>query len=151
MDFITDLTQVLFALLVSATKFLTGPAVILSMGFSTTETILLTFSGGVLGSVVFYYLGAAIFNWWQRYFARSKKKTFNRRSRAIVRIKNRFGVWGMALLIPVISIPISCLISARYFKNDRTALPAYVVVVAVYSVLLTLFSKPIIEFFRTLF
>lgn len=142
----------LFLLLVCGTKFLTGPAVVLAAGYGPVATIFITFLGGSLGCVIFFYTGSAIFAWWERYFpSKKKKRIFSRKNRALVRFKNKFGVYGLAAIIPIVSIPVSCFISAKYFRHDRRAIPAYILATAIYSVLITLFSEPIIEFLKSLF
>lgn len=150
-DFFAEVGTILLLIVVSGTKFLTAPAVILAAGYSKLATIIITFVGGSLGCTFFFYLGGRVFKWWQRYFPSKKKKTFSRKNRILVKFKNRFGVLGIAALIPLISIPASCFLAAKYFANDKKAIPAYVLSSFVYSILLTLFSEPVIDFLKKAF
>ena len=149
-----EFSKILVLLLVSATKFLMGPGTILASGYSPGETIIINIIGGLLGSFFFFYFGAWFFNWLEVKFrkkGRKPKKRFTWKNRLIIRFKNRFGVIGMALLIPIISIPISALISAKYFRDDRKSIPAYILSVVFWSFILTYFSNPIINSIKELF
>jgi hypothetical protein len=51
------------------------------------------------------------------------KKIFTHRNKIIVSAKRRFGLAGIAFLTPLLlSIPIGCFISVRYFKNKQRVL-----------------------------
>jgi membrane protein DedA with SNARE-associated domain len=151
-DVFTEIGTVLFLLFICGTKFLTGPAVVLAAGYNEVETFFISFIGASLGCVIFFFLGGAIFKWWQRYFPGKKKRSnFSRKNRMIVRLKNKFGIYGLVALIPVISIPVSCFLAAKYFRYDKKAIPAYIAASGIYSALLTVFSKPVIELLKSLF
>ena len=138
-------------LLFSGTKFMMAPGAILAAGYSIPVTLLIASIGGVAGSLFFFYLGSFLFSWWERYFPpKHPKKKFTRKNRLIIKLKNKFGVVGLALMIPLISIPISALLSAKYFRNDRKAVPAYFASVIIWSVILTYFSQPIVLFIKSL-
>lgn len=149
-----EFSKILVLLFVSATKFLMGPGTILASGYSPGEAIIIAIIGGVLGSLFFFYFGSWFFSWIERKFRnkrRKPKRKFTWKNRLIIRFKNRFGVIGMALLIPVISIPVSALISAKYFRHDRKSVPAYIISVVFWSFVLTYFSNPVINSIKQLF
>lgn len=151
-ELLSEIGTILLLIAICGTKFLTGPAVVLAAGYPMIPTMIITFVGGSIGSIFFFRLGTTIFNWWQRIFPpKKKKKIFSKKNRTIVRFKNKFGVMGLALLVPLISIPISCFIAAKYFRHDRRAIPSYIIAVAGYSVILTLFSDPIIQLIKNAF
>jgi H+/gluconate symporter-like permease len=149
-----EFSKILVLLVVSGTKFLMGPGTILASGYSASEAIIINIIGGILGSLFFFYFGAWFFNLIERRFRKKRKrqtKKFTWKNRLIIRFKNRFGVVGMALLIPIISIPVSALISAKYFRNDRKSIPAYIMSVVFWSFVLTYFSNPVINSIKELF
>lgn len=132
--------------LLSATKCLIAPGAILAAGYSSLETILVASTGSVFGCIVFFKFGGWLFKKIEKLFpSKKKKRAFSKKNRMIIKFKNSFGVVGMALLIPVISIPVSALISAKYFRNDKKAVPAFAVSSIAWAVVLTLFSEPILN------
>jgi hypothetical protein len=148
----SEIFKVFGLFLFSGTKFLMAPGAILASGYGLIGTMIIAFTGGVAGSIFFYKLGGTVFNAWERYFpSKKKRKSFTKRNRFIIQFKNKFGVIGLAFLIPLISIPVSALLAAKYFRFDTKAIPAYVAATAFWTIVLTLFSKPIVSFFQQLF
>lgn len=131
--------QVIGLILFSSVKFLFAPSTVYVLGYSIVETLSITISGGVIGVFSFFYTGSALFEWWNRRFPpRTPKKTFRKRNRALIRIKNSYGLYGLALVSPcLISIPIGCLIAAKYFRNDRRTIPVFIGAVVFWSIVLT--------------
>ena len=67
---------------------------------------------------------------------------FTRTNRLIVRIKRGYGVKGLALLSPpILSIPITSILAAKYFRHDRRTLPLLLSSVVVWSFVLSLAWK----------
>jgi len=64
--------------------------------------------GGIVGIVLFTFVGVAIEKFFLRIFPRKK---FSKKSRFIVHVKEKFGVWGVALASPIISFPVAILIA----------------------------------------
>jgi len=68
-------------------------------------------AGGITGIVVYTFFGEKISIWWK---SKRKPKPFsiNKRKRILVKVKQDYGLAGIALLSPVIiSIPVGCIIS----------------------------------------
>lgn len=79
--------------------------------------MLIVACGGSIGVLVFTYLGAIISNYFSRFsffkfkFGKLKK---------LIRIRNSYGLIGIAFISPmVISIPVGCIISAA-FEHDKS-------------------------------
>lgn len=137
--------------LLSATKCLMAPGAILAAGYSNFETIIIASLGSIFGCIVFFKFGGWLFEKIDRLFpSKKKKRAFTKKNRIIIKFKNSFGVIGMAILIPIISIPVSALISAKYFRDDKRAIPAYAATSILWAVTLTYFSEPIINWISTL-
>ena len=131
-------------------KFVIGPASALAYGLTKFETLLFVFSSSGFWSIFYYYTGAKIQDWYNAKFpSKKKKKVFSKRNRKIVALKNKFGAWGLAFLIPLISIPISALIASKYFKHDKKIWLKYLLASAFWSVVLTYFSHSIISLFKS--
>ena len=72
---------------------------------TTIETLI----GGILGIVLFTQLGVDIEKWIAKRFSRKFKK-FSWKNRMLVKLRRRWGLWGIALLTPIIiGIPIGVL------------------------------------------
>ena len=124
--------QIGLTILFSSFKFAaTFPLVIIQFEFSFLETILWTNVGGTAGIYFFAYLSEKLLAWWKRTFRRSYrnippdeqkvKKVFTRRNRRIVRVKQKYGLIGIALITPLLlSIPVGVFLVVRYYRSSKT-------------------------------
>lgn len=135
-------------MLISAVKFLFSGLVSFGMGYSFMETMIYMAIGGCIGALVFFLLGKTVLEWFRKRYVRKSieradkgmpaKKIFTRTNRAIVRIKSRYGMLGLVIFTPpILSIPITSLLAAKYFKHDRRTLPSLIGSILVWSVVLT--------------
>lgn len=133
-------------ILLAATKILLAPGIMLAAGTGTIETMIITYVGALLGATVFYYFGVAIFGWWDKLVGNDKvkKHVFSTKSRAIVKVKTHTGIIGIAALAPIISIPISALIIAKFFPGKNKVVGIFAVLLIPISIGLTLLSEPVI-------
>jgi hypothetical protein len=78
--------------------------------------MLIVMAGGTFGVLIFTFLGAAISKKLEKYnFFKMKRSKL----RKLIKIKNGYGLIGIAFITPVIiSIPVGCIISSA-FENDR--------------------------------
>lgn len=101
------------------------PSVILIYKSNYVMALLSSCSGAVLGTVVFTYLSAGILKWWntlkERWFkSKHPKKIFTKSNRRVLKIKQRFGLTGIAILTPVLlSIPIGAFLAERFYKDKK--------------------------------
>lgn len=103
------------------------------IGFPTTfmvlernfpEVIAVSCGGGIMGNIVFTYLSAAILkgihNFRKKRGMIHRKKVFTKFNRRIIRIKQRFGLAGIAFITPIfLSTPIGAFLAERFFKDKR--------------------------------
>jgi uncharacterized membrane protein len=117
--------EIISVFLLSTVKFVFGAVpMALGLGFSFFEAVTVTSLGGIVGCTLFVLMSEKI-------VARLKKrreqrcregkvhtgKKFTKKNKLIVRVKRRFGLIGIAFLTPLLlSIPIGCFLSVRYFK-----------------------------------
>ncbi|HEX4888166.1 MAG TPA: hypothetical protein VFV37_08990 [Luteibaculaceae bacterium] len=129
----------------ASVKFLFAPLTARGLGFDWLTCSLAVATGGTTGVMFFYFLSARIL---QRQLLRKarkalepgyrKPKIFTRTNKAIVRIKQRFGLLGMAFLtLPFISIPVCTIITTKFFRHKPETLPMLVVSVLVWTAILT--------------
>lgn len=129
-------------------KFMFAGLVSYGMGHGFVETLTYTAIGGCLGMCLFYFAGRGMMEWFrQRYLRRRaarrdqglpRKRVFTRTNRAIVRIKQRYGIIGLsAFAPPTLSIPITAIIAAKYFRHERRTLPVLLLSVLLWSLVLS--------------
>lgn len=138
----------LSVVLTASVKFLFAGLVSFGMGNGFWETLIYTAIGGLLGMSVFYLGGRGLLEWFRKRYLRrvqeriSKglppKRIFTRTNRLIVRVKQRYGILGLAMFAPpTLSIPVTALLAAKYFRHDRRTLPTLLVSVMVWSAVLS--------------
>lgn len=143
------MVPIIITILFSSFKFAaTFPLVIIQYEFSFLETILWTNVGGILGVYFFAFLSEKLLSWWKRTFRRSNKKIladeqqvkkiFTRRNRRIVRIKQRYGLMGIALITPfLLSIPVGVFLVVRYYHTSKTKFLYLIAANLIWSVIYT--------------
>ncbi|MGY6560823.1 MAG: hypothetical protein ACXITV_01820 [Luteibaculaceae bacterium] len=144
------ITKAISLFFLSAVKFALAPASGLALGFGLWQTILITTTGGVCGILFFYLLSD--------YFVRSSLerravkiqkaleagkpnpvKFFSRKNRLIVKVKQKFGVLGIAAVTPaIISIPVGSILAARFFRHNKLTLVYLALSVFLWSLCLSL-------------
>ena len=126
--------NILITILLSTFKFaMTFPLAVLEFKFSFFETILWINIGGVIGIYFFAYLSEAVNRWIQGLInsgrkkrgleekGSKKKKVFSKRNRRIVRIKQKYGLIGIAITTPLLlSIPVGVFLAVRYYPRRKT-------------------------------
>jgi hypothetical protein len=138
--------QIIITILSSAVKFaFTFPLAVLQFKFSFAETILWTNIGGLIGVYFFAFLSKKIIAWWNRVFFKGQprekdKKIFTRRNRRIVRIKQDYGLIGIAFTTPLLlSIPVGVFLVVRYYRHSRVKFAYLLASNLFWSVIFTIF------------
>ncbi len=131
----------------SIVKFLLAAAVSYGFGHTYWETVLLLAIGGGTGTAVFYLLGARLLDFLRIREMRRRvqrmarglppKRSFTRTNRFVVRSKRGYGLIGLAIMPPILSVPITALIAAKYFRHDRRTLPYLLTAIAAWSIVLS--------------
>ncbi|MFN3876592.1 MAG: hypothetical protein ACK4L7_11860, partial [Flavobacteriales bacterium] len=113
----------------SIVKFLFAAGASYALGHTYWETVALLAIGGGAGTAAFYLLGARLLDLLRlralrRRMARMAKglppkPSFTRTNRFIVRSKRGYGLIGLAIMPPILSVPITALVAAKYFRHDR--------------------------------
>ena len=129
-------------------KFFFAAIVSYRFGNSFWETMLLIGAGGCIGMIVFFLGGAGVLEWFRirRLSERAQaiargvapKRIFTRTNRLIVRLKHGYGIHGLAFISPpILSIPLTALLAAKYFRHDRRMLPLLLTSVVLWSFVLS--------------
>jgi hypothetical protein len=152
----TTWLETIIAAIIASFKFaITVPIFIIKEDLSFWESVLFGISSGTFGVVVFMYLSSgllSVWNWFKRktgLFKRKKpRKVFSKKSRRFVKIKNRYGLFGIAALTPILlSIPIGCFIAMRYYKNKKKIFLYLFLSVVVWSFIFASFGSTILRIF----
>lgn len=125
------MVQILLTILFSSFKFAaTFPLAVARFDFSFMEIVFWTNVGGIAGIYFFAYLSERLLAWWKRIFTsrrerlqekQEKKKIFTKRNRRIVRIKQKYGLIGIAFTTPLLlSIPVGTFLVVRYYHSSKT-------------------------------
>lgn len=101
------------------------PSAIALFNFNFWKVIGITCSGGITGAIVFTNVSDMLMKWWHnakmKYFRNHRHpKVFTKSNRRIIRIKHRFGIWGIAMITPLgLSMPVGTFIAERFYKNKK--------------------------------
>jgi hypothetical protein len=114
------LEEILSALLVfgfSTVKFLTGIAASLGFQQGLIPSYISTVGGGILGVFVFSFFGEFVNHWYKRFFPNKEKRIFTGWNRFVVKLRRSFGLPGIAMITPLLSIPVGIFLSLSLTKN----------------------------------
>lgn len=136
---ITQFFQLIGFMLIAGTKFLYAPTALYIAGYTFIESVIVTTIGGAVGVFVFYKLGALISRWWSNRFPpKVDKKKFTKKNRVFINFRNKYGLYGLAFVTPcIISIPIGCLLAAKYYHTDKKMIPLLLVSVVFWALALS--------------
>lgn len=136
--------EILILIGFSATKFMFAALYMLPIQriyWWNSGLILLV--GGTVGMTLFYFLGKQI-NFLidkllsKRKRKKSPKKVFSKNNRRFISVKNKYGLWGISLLSPVLfSIPIGCFLATRFYKNNSTTFAVMLIGMVVWTIIMT--------------
>lgn len=99
------------------------PSAVILFKYNFLKVFMVTFAGGLTANIIFTYLSASILKWIHNY--RLKKGIihvriiFTKRNRKIIRIKQKFGLAGIAFLTPLLSMPIGAFVAEKFYKDKR--------------------------------
>lgn len=128
-------------LIFAAIKFLFAAGYLLiDKGYPYYQTVLLLFIGGSIGVFVFYYFSGFVNRLINRLMKRNKpRKVFTKQNRTIVKIKTKYGIYGIAFLMPIFfSIPIGSFLASRFYMNKKSTVPILLLAVVFWSLVLPL-------------
>lgn len=129
----------------AATKFAMAAGYMLlpTVDFSYLEIVVTLILGGFSGVLVFYFFSTALNKLLAKIFP-SKKKTriFTKGRRRFVSIKNKYGLWGISALTPILlSIPVGCFLASKFYRKRKDTLPVMFAGILFWSFVLPLIKK----------
>ena len=106
--------------------------------------------GSVASALIFFFLGKGLNKISQATKKKSKKINF-KRNRMIIKIKNRFKLFGTSMTIGLISVPLGSLLVGKYFGKEKKAIPTLIIASFIWSFGMTYITAFIVEFVKPLF
>lgn len=123
----------------SIVKFLLAPSLMFGTGdWTFLEVFLISGSGATIGVFIFYTMGEKIFNFIDSRRKKTPKK-FTRLTRLIARVKAKYGLRGILVICALVSVPISSLLAARYYRSAVT-MPLLILSFWIWAAILTSIS-----------
>lgn len=150
------LLKVLNVALLASIKFLYTPIYAFVIGLDFWGSLVGLLSGGLISFIGFYFATDIIFIYikhlkpvvvivtpdstrlhyrkWKsrRTEGRKQKKRFTKRNRFFVRIRVKYGMWGIILFTPfALSIPFGAFLLRKYYGHIKIALPLSLIAIIV--------------------
>jgi len=118
-----EVFEILMVMLISTVKHtLVGIPTGYATGLNMLEVMLYTAIGGTIGVLFFMYFADTmkkLYLWYLKKRGKTPRK-FTKMNRFIVRVKQRFGLYGLAFITPpLISVPVGAMIAASIYKNKK--------------------------------
>jgi len=146
-----DIAKAIFIYFLSSLKFFAGPSGGYLAGFNIFVTIALSIGGMMTSVVLFTFFG----KWMKRRFfdrLRRNRPTFSKRRRQAIGIWRRYGAFGVAMLTPVLLMPIGGTIIMVSFNTPKRKIISYMLLSAVFwavleCTLIYMFGDELLEYF----
>ena len=144
--------KVLHVFLLATIKYFVTLPYAMLIGFGHEHAVLIVTLGGIAGFIFFYFVsGFLIHNFYRvknvirkllpdffhlrlKSFSQSfshwqkNSLTFNKKNRLLVKLRSKYGFWGIIISTPVIlSIPLGAFLLKKYYSHQRHAF-AYMIV-----------------------
>ncbi|WP_198675358.1 hypothetical protein [Pleomorphovibrio marinus] len=112
-------------------KFIAGPTLGAAVGYSLMEIEIVTVSGMMTSVIAFTYLGEWIKHTWVIKIRKNQRR-FTKRTRNIVKVWRKFGVWGIATLTPILFTPIGGTIIMTSFGISKKRILTSMLISAIF-------------------
>lgn len=136
----SHLIPILLILGWSSTKYLVGLGLIFYYDYNFGESLILAITGSMMGVLLVGYTRDALHLLWFKYVGMPKRKkpfTVNWRTRFIVRVRQRFGLAGIAFLTPVLlTVPVGTVIALSMYRSKPRVYAYMLVSFTLWSVVL---------------
>jgi len=127
-------------MVLSFLKFIVMPSTAVAAGLSPWWVFGYSAGGAAVGLLAMQPVVRRLFDWRSRVRRQKGKPTFTAARRRLVRIKQRFGLWGIAFVGGLVGVPIGALLAFKYFDHRRETLPVMILAYIGWSAILTVLS-----------
>lgn len=128
---IIETLKVLSIVLLTMFKFIFGPTLGYSAGYSYLTSVSITVTGMMSGVVLFSYLGLHIRTKFIDKIVK-QRRTFTKRNRQFVTLWKKYGIKGIAFLTPIILTPVGGTLLLAAYKTGRQKIIIYMLISAVF-------------------
>lgn len=115
-------------------KFMFAGVVGAQSGIPFWETVIATACGGIVSSAFFYFLSGWVISIQEKRRKRKDKlkgkpkRKFTRTNKWVIRIKQTFGLWGLAYIAPlVLTVPFGSILCAKFYGDNKLTFPLMVI------------------------
>jgi hypothetical protein len=112
-----------------------GVASALALGFPFLKAVTITTLGGMVGAAFFIFFWDKVITTLKKRKLNNEhiankppKKIFTFQNKLLIRVKKRFGLFGIAAITPLFSYPFACYFSVRYFQREKQKIFIYTIV-----------------------
>lgn len=140
-------TAISSVLVLATVKFLLAPSSGRAMDLPFWETYFAALIGGSLSATFFYFFSEMMLKISEKRKAKKLasnqpiKRKSSKSKRLILKIKNKFGMYGICILGPfILSIPIGTIIAAKMYGKSKMTYPIILIGLAMNGMILTLIS-----------
>lgn len=116
---IEELLKYLSVYALSGVKFIFGPTLGLSYGFSVVITAILTACGMMTTVYIFTFFHKQLHGIVTRFQKKDRKK-FTKRNRQFVKIWSKYGVMGIAMVTPLLLMPVGGALLVNLFGGKKS-------------------------------
>lgn len=112
--------NVILILALAGSKYIIALALIFSGSYNFGSSVAMLVGGGMMGVVVFSYCGDWLKTVWRRFFPKKKQEKIkiNAYLRRVVRIRQRYGLAGIAFLTPILlTVPVGAMMASHLYKS----------------------------------
>jgi membrane protein DedA with SNARE-associated domain len=119
--------------------------------FPLLEIAIICGLGACFSAIIFFFVGKALDNAGQKKQNKKEKKVAFKRNRKIIRIKDKFKLFGVSMTIGIISVPIGSILVGKYFGKDKKAIPTLIGASFIWSFGVTYITALIYNVLRPIF
>ena len=124
---------------------------VIADAFPLLEIALVCGAGSCFSAIIFFFVGKAIDNAGQKKQNKKEKKINFKRNRKIIRIKDKFRLFGVSMTIGIISVPVGSILVGKYFGKNKKAIPTLIAASFIWSFGITYITAFIVGFIKPLF
>ncbi len=123
---ITEFFEIALVFFLSTFKFFGGLLTSLALQQGMLWSFISTLGGGVLGVIAFVWFGDLLKKTFNKFYQKKQQKV-TKWSRFLVKFRKNFGLLGIALVTPIVSIPIGVML-AYSITSDKFRISSYIIV-----------------------
>jgi hypothetical protein len=128
---VTDLMKYIIVFFISMFKFVGGPAFGAAYDLNLIGIVAMTVTGMMTTVVVISFFGIRLRDWLKKR-VKTKRKTFSRRNRRIVKIWRGYGEFGVAFFTPVLFSPVIGTLLVTALGGKRKRVITYMLISAIF-------------------